>query len=135
MFEPREPDPVDLMMDGRFEEAQQTYLHLYVEALKRGDLAIGPDLIAGLHYCIAGATKSRNVLPGDYDVASPETVSSEVEEAVVEELREHQMDLDKRVSDQLQMGRAMVSRGKRRAERSVERVETEKHRRWSRSKE
>jgi hypothetical protein len=50
------------MLDGKFAEAAQTYVALYVDALKRKDFAIGPDLLMGLQYCVAGMAKQASYI-------------------------------------------------------------------------
>lgn len=45
--------PVDLMLDGKMDEAAEIYLDLYVEALAEGDRFIGPYLLPPLHSCVA----------------------------------------------------------------------------------
>jgi len=122
MTQERDPDPVDLMLDGRFEDAARAYLKLYVDALRRQDFAIGPDLLMGLHYCLAGVRRLEPIAP-DVDVA------------VKEELVRHDLKMDKRVRDQLQTARSMVNKARKRAERSVAWVESEKDRRWKGSED
>src|SRR5689334_16809274 len=95
MTKDRQPDPVDLMLDGKFEEAAKAYLELYVDALKRGDFAFGPDLLMGMQYCVAGITKH-------------EPTAREVEIAVKRRLAEHNVKFDKHVEDDLQIANSMV---------------------------
>jgi hypothetical protein len=113
----RAPDPVDLMLDGRFEDAARAYVSLYIDALQRADFAIGPDLLMGLHYCVAGMT-------------GREPSSADVEQAVRAQLTARKVKVDRRVLDQLQVATSMVKKGRQRAERSVAGVESDKERRW-----
>jgi hypothetical protein len=117
MTNDRPPDPVDLMLDGKFEEAAEAYLALYVDALKREDFAIGPDLLMGLQYCVAATAKN-------------EPTAHQVELAVKEQLTLRHVNLDRQVKDHLQIANSMVKNAKKRADRSVARVESEKQRRW-----
>ena len=107
------------MLDGKFEEAAQAYLALYVDALKRKDYAIGPDLLMGLQYCVAG-------------IAKHEPAAREVGLAVKEQLAKRKVRIDAHVKDHLQIANSMVKKAKERAERSVAGVESEKERRWTR---
>jgi hypothetical protein len=118
MTEDRPPDPVDLMLDGKFKEAAEAYLALYQDALKRKDLAIGPDLLMGLQYCVAGMAKNEPDTP-------------EVEFAVKEQLAERNVKLDRHVKDDLQIANSMVKKARERGARSVAGVESEKQRRWT----
>jgi hypothetical protein len=111
------PDPVDLMLDGKFREAADAYLALYVDALNRKDFAIGPDLLMGLQYCKAA-------------MANSEPTASEVALAVREELAGRNVKLDRQVKDHLQIANSMVKKARERADRSVVGVESEKQRRW-----
>jgi len=110
------PDPVDLMLDGKFREAADAYLALYVEALNRKNFAIGPDLLMGLQYCEAAMTNN-------------EPAASEVARAVREELTRRGVKLDRQVKDHLQIANLMVKKARERADRSVLGVESEKQRR------
>jgi len=112
------PDPVDLMLDGKFAEAAEAYVELYVDALNRKDLAIGPDLLMGLQYCVAAMAKN-------------EPDARAVELAVKEQLAERNVKLDRHVKDHLQIANSMVKKARRRADRSVAGVESEKQRRWT----
>jgi hypothetical protein len=113
----RTPDPVDLMLDGKFDEAAQAYVALYADALKKKDYSIGPDLLMGLQYCVAGMAKQA---PTDTDV----------EVTVRNELAKRHVKIDRHVKDHLQIANSMVEKGRKRAERSVAGVESEKQRRW-----
>jgi hypothetical protein len=112
------PDPVDLMLDGKFAEAAEAYLALYVDALARKNFAVGPDLLMGLQYRVAAMTKNEPVAPG-------------VERAVKEQLAERKVKLDRQVKDDLQIANSMIKKAKKRADRSVAGVESEKQRLWT----
>ena len=53
MEKAKQAGPVDLMLDGKMDEAAEAYLDLYVEALAEGDRFIGPYLLSPLHSCVA----------------------------------------------------------------------------------
>jgi hypothetical protein len=118
MTKERPPDPVDLMLDGNFDEAAKAYVELYVDALKRNDFAIGPDLLMALQYCVAAMAKH-----------APAT--REVELAVKAQLTKRDVKIDRHVKDHLQIANSMVEKARQRAERSVAGVESEKQRRWT----
>ncbi len=111
-------DPVDLMLEGRLKEAEKEYLQLYLDALQGGDHFIGVDLVTQLHFCIARQ-----------EGQPPEDVTSRVREAVLRALDSGRLSVDRRiVEDDLAAARSGVLEGKKRAERSVERVDEEKER-------
>lgn len=116
MTKDRSPDPVDLMLDGKFKEAADAYLALYVDALKEKYSAIGPDLLMGLQYCVAGMQKNKPATP-------------EVELAMRGQLAERNVKVDRVVEDHLQIAMSMVEKARKRADRSVAGVESEKQRR------
>jgi hypothetical protein len=111
----RPPDPVDLMLDGKFEEAASAYAALYAEALKNGNLAIGPDLLMGLQYCVAGMMKEA-------------PAQADVDVSVKQELAKRGVKIGTDVDDHLHIARAMVAKARQRGERSVASVESEKKR-------
>ena len=115
MMKERPPDPIDLMLDGKFEEAAQAYVALYVDTLKRKDFAIGPDLLMALQYCVAGMAKQEPATP-------------DVQVLVKEQLMKRDVKIDGHVQDDLQIANSMVKKAKERAERSV--VGVEKQRQW-----
>ena len=117
----RKSDPVDLMLEGRMEEATQIYLCFYLEALDSGDRFIGSDLISQLHFSVAGQR------PG----TEPESVSEEVELLIMGALSERRIEVDRQiVSDDLAIARKGLSAGRKRSERSIEAVDNEKSTRW-----
>ena len=121
MSKDRPPDPVDLMLDRKFEEAANAYRALYVKARQNKDDSICPDLLMGLHYCVAGMKKEAPSAP-------------DVEATVRAHLTEHKVTIDKQAMDHLQIASAMVKKGRERGERSVAGVESEKKRRWTEEK-
>ncbi len=83
----RKPDPVDLMLMGRMEEATKIYLDFYLEALESGDEFIAPELISQLHFSVAGQN------PG----TDPESMSKEVERLVIGALYERRIEIDRQI--------------------------------------
>lgn len=83
----RKPDPVDLMMMGRFDEAAEKYLSLYAEMLEEGDRFIGPYLLSPLHFCVSGMNPET----------IPEDATEEVERMVLSALRERGVEVDKHI--------------------------------------
>ena len=123
----KEPDPVDLMLDGKLDEAADKFLQLYMEALEAGDFSVGRDLVAQLHYCLAGAK--------DITLARqpPEQLTHEVGEAIFGELKRRGVDVDRHrgvINDDLAIAKEDVQSQRKRAEKSIEAVEKEKQRRW-----
>lgn len=120
----RKPDPVDLMLKGRMRDATEMYLDFYLEALESGDHYIGSDLIAQLHFSVAG----------DRSGFAPEDVTEEVEQMVMGRLRERGIDVDEQivqiVGDDIAIAKKGLSAGRKRSERSVDAVDKEKSLRW-----
>ncbi len=112
--------PVDLMLEGKLEEAEQEYLRLYLDALEGGDRFIGVDLVTQLHFCIARE-----------EGRPPEEVTSVVKEVVLQALDRRGLSIDRSiVVDDVEAAHKGVLEGKRRAERSIERVEKKTERDW-----
>ena len=117
----RKPDPVDLMLKGRMKDATKMYLDFYLEALESGDHYIGRDLIAQLHFSVAG----------DRSGFAPEDVTESVELMVMSALRERGIDVDRQiVIDDIEIAKKGLLAGRKRAEKSVESVDREKSLRW-----
>ena len=114
-------DPVDLMLEGRMNDATETYLALYLGALESGDRFIGADLISQLHFSVAGDD------PG----SEPEAVTEVVEQMVMSALRERGIDVDEQVViDDIVIATKRLSAGRKRSEESVEAVDRQKKVRW-----
>jgi len=113
MAEDRTPDPVDLMLDGKFDEAAEAYARLYALAIDRGDYGIAPDLLMGLQYCMAGSAKQspqeRSLVP-----------------SIREVLRRHGVRDDSRVSEDVEIAASMIRKARRKSERSLSTVDLEK---------
>ncbi len=120
----RKHDPVDLMLEGRMNDATKTYLDFYLEALESGDRFIGADLISQLHFSVAGDD------PG----SEPEAVTEAVEQMVMSALRERGIDVDEQVVqvviDDIAIATKGLSAGRKRSEESVEAVDRQKKVRW-----
>ncbi len=117
----RKPDPVDLMLEGRMSDATEAYLRLYLEALESGDHFIGADLIAQLHFSVAG----------DRSDSTPEDVTEAVEQMVMGTLRERGIDIEKQiVVDDIEIAKKGLLAGRKRSEMSIEAVDREKRARW-----
>lgn len=117
----RAPDAVDLMLEGRLDDAIQEYLTLYSEAVEERNWQIGPDLIAQLLYCFALRQEG----------SSPEKVSSQVAEHVADVLHRKGVTPDgRRVDDDLELALGQVRAAKRAAGASVKRAQKEKDQRW-----
>ena len=76
--EKRRDDPMDMMMQGRIDEAAEEYLKLYVKSAKTDGHFMGPIALTQLHYCVAG------MKPG----VRPENATKHVEAMARERLRE-----------------------------------------------
>jgi hypothetical protein len=109
------PDPVDLMLDGKFTDAADAYAVLYAQAIGRGDYSIGPDLLMGLQYCVAGMSKHA---PQDASVVP----------SIRETLRRQGVKDESRVSDDLEIASSMIQKAKDRSEQSLARVADAKDR-------
>ena len=109
----RKPDPVDLMLMGRMKEATKKYLDIYMDALESGDRYIGPDLVAQMHFSVAGQN------PG----TDPESVSDDVERLVKDALLEREIHVDELVvADDLAIAKNILEAGRKRSERSFQAV-------------
>ncbi len=107
----RKPDPVDLMLMGRMNDATKMYLDFYLESLEIGDRYIGADLVAQMHFSVAGEN------PG----TDPESVTNQVEGMVMNALRKRGIDVDNQiVADDLAIAKKALAEGRKRSERSVE---------------
>lgn len=125
-----QPDPVDLMLEGRMHEAAERYLELYVDAHEEGDRSVGADLVAQLHYCIAGESER---VAGDSEGRSPEEVTPEVEEVILREFSRRNLSFDKGlIADDIAIAVQGLLWQRKRAEKSIEAVEQEKEHRWYR---
>jgi hypothetical protein len=111
----RPPDPVDLMLEGKYAEAAKAYATLYAEAVAKHNLAVGPDLLMGFQYCIAAMKKQA---PAD------DSIGLAIEAA----LEKYRIRVTRQVREDLQVANAMVKEAKKKSERSVARVESEKRR-------
>ena len=106
----RKPDPVDLMLMGKMEEATQIYLDFYLEALESGDHFISSELISQLHFSVAGHIPGRE----------PESVSEEVKRLVMTALSKGGIDVDKQVViDDLAIARKRLSYDRKQSEKSI----------------
>jgi hypothetical protein len=113
MVRKRPPDPVDLMLEGRFEAAADAYAELYADAQAKGNLAIGPDLMMGFQYCIAAIARQP---PSD----------AKITPVVAAELQRRGIRVDDEVREHVEIANDMITMAKRRSEASVARVEREK---------
>lgn len=109
----RSPDPVDLMMDGKFHEAIGMLLRMYLEAARRGDNYIGTDLCAQLLHCVAIQHQT-----------SPETAVNAVAGLLKEAAQRDGLTLDEAtLRRQLEGAEAEVRVGRTKAEESLRRFE------------
>ncbi len=109
----RKPDPVDLMLMGRMEEATQIYLDFYLEALETSDLFIRSELISQLHFSVAGQSLGTE----------PESVSNQVERLVMNALCERRIEVDRQiVIDDLEIAKERLLDGRKQSEKSIEAV-------------
>ena len=123
----KQRDPVDLMLEGKLQEATKLYLDLYVEAIEEGDRWIGRDLVTQLHYCIAGRIGEDEA---NGEGRSPEDVTKEVEEVILNELSLRGVRFDKSaITDDIEIASEDLRRARKRAEKSIEAVEHEKENR------
>ena len=106
----RKPDPVDLMLMGRMKEATDKYLGIYMEVLEIGDRYIGPDLVAQMHFSVAGQN------PG----TDPESVTDEVESLVRRAAKERGIIVDEQfLADDFAIAKKSLEVGRKRSERSI----------------
>lgn len=109
----RSPDPVDLMMDGKFDEAIEILLQMYVEAARRGDNYIGTDLCAQLLYCVAVQGETL-----------PELAADEVASLIKEAMKRDGLAVDEAtLCRQLEGAEAEVKAGRIKAEESLQRFD------------
>ena len=109
----RKPDPVDLMMMGRMEEAAERYLDLYMNALEIGDRYIGTFLLPKLHFCVAGQN------PG----TDPLSVGDEVEALVRDAIRERGISVDEQfLADDLAIAKLSLEADRKHSERILRAV-------------
>ena len=100
--------PVDLMMQGRMDEAAKMYLDVYPDVA--GDMFIGPQILSQLHFCVAGKEPRR----------APEDATGEVEEMALRKLRECGADVDERiVKDEVAMARDIIKESRDRANKAL----------------
>ena len=117
----KQPDPVDLMLEGRMHEAAERYLELYVDAVQEGDRSVGADLVAQLHYCIAGDSER---VASNSEGRSPEEVTKEVEKVILREFSRRELSFDKGlIADDIAIAVKGLLWQKKRSERSIEAVE------------
>ena len=117
----RKNDPVDLMLEGRMNDATETYLDFYLEALESGDRFIGADLISQLHFSVAG----------DKLGLEPEAVTEVVEQMVMSAVHKRGIDVDKQiVMDDIAIAKEGLAAGRKRSEESIEAVDSQKSQRW-----
>jgi hypothetical protein len=122
-METKDLDLYDLMLEGKLEEATDTCLRLYVDALEEGDRFIGTHIVTQLHFCIAGMEGGR----------APLDVSVAVRKAILGELQRRGLDIDTMlVLDDIAIARELILTGKTEAEKSIERVDQGKVSRLSR---
>ena len=122
-------DPIDLLLEGKVEQAIETYVDLYVDALLREDLFIGEDLATQLHLCLA-AKRDRAISQGSRE---PEDLSEEVQHIIVGELKRRQLTFDERVvRDHVAAGKSAVRSARERSDKSVAALESEE-RPWNES--
>ena len=129
----REPDPVDLMLEGKFQDAAETYLELYVEALTEGDEYVGADLLTQLHHCFAGMRGEPSPQdPRMMQWPSPQDVAQDVREAIFLKFKARNLPIDEiKITDNMAVARESLRSAKKRAERSIDAVEKEKDRHWN----
>ena len=101
--------PVDLMLDGKMDEAAEKYLNMYAKfCLVERDRFIGPYLLSSLHTCVA---KIEGVKTFD-------EVSKRVESKIWEKARERGVEVDKElemdVSDDISIAREQIKVAARR---------------------
>ena len=100
--------PVDLMMQGRMDEAAELYLDVYPDVA--GDLLIGPQILSQLHLCVAGKEPR----------CAPEDATGEVEEMALRRLRECESDVDERiVKHEIAMARDIIKASRDRANKAL----------------
>jgi hypothetical protein len=113
----REPDPLDLLVQGKYQEATKKYLELYLEALTTGDRFIGVDLLTPMHFSVAKGE-------------DPEASRGQIEQLIIRGLRERRIpvndDLRQVIEDDLNSARSALESSRKRTERSIRRVDTEK---------
>ena len=109
----RPPDPVDLMMEGKFDEAINVLLAMYVEAARRGDNYIGTDLCVQLLHCVAVQEKRL-----------PEESATKVEKLIRAAMSRDGLTLDEdTLRRQMEGAAAEVKVGRVRAEEGLRRFE------------